>query len=51
MGMIMDEYQDQDPKAWASVYSKFFATTNGWVCYMGTARDVDHWNELLDLVS
>jgi len=49
MGMIMDEYQDQDPKAWASVYSKFFATTNGWVCYMGTAKDIDHWNELLDL--
>ncbi len=47
-GMIFDEYQDQDPLAWASVYSKFFATTNGWAVFMGTAKDIDHWNELLD---
>lgn len=46
-GMIFDEYQDQDPAAWAAVYSKFFATTNGWAAFMGTAKDIDHWNELL----
>lgn len=48
MGMIFDEYQDQDPAHWAAVYSKFFATTNGWAAFMGTAKDIDHWNELLD---
>lgn len=48
MGMIFDEYQDQDPSAWDAVYSKFFATTNGWAAFMGTAKDIDHWNELLD---
>jgi hypothetical protein len=47
-GMIFDEYQDQDPGAWDAVYSKFFATTNGWACFMGTAKDIDHWNALLD---
>lgn len=47
-GMIFDEYQDQDPTHWAAVYSKFFATTNGWAAFMGTAKDIDHWNELLD---
>lgn len=48
MGMILDEYQEQDPYGWAAVYSKFFATTNGWACFMGTAKDRDSWNELLD---
>ena len=47
-GMILDEYQDQDPYGWAAVYSKFFATTNGWAAFMGTAKDRDSWNELLD---
>ena len=47
MGMIFDEYQDQDPANWAAVYSKFFATTNGWAAFLGTAKDIDHWNDLL----
>lgn len=51
--MIFDEYQDQDPEPWFSVYSKFFATTSnkrgsGWACFMGTAKDKDHWNDMLD---
>lgn len=53
IGMIFDEYQDQDPAPWYSVYSKFFATTStkqgsGWACFMGTAKDKDHWNEMID---
>lgn len=53
IGMIFDEYQDQDPEPWFSVYSKFFATTSskrgsGWACFMGTAKDKDHWNEMID---
>lgn len=47
-GMVFDEYQDQDPYNWDTVYKPFFATTNGWAAFMGTAKDIDHWNELLD---
>lgn len=46
-GMIFDEYQDQDPGAWEAVYKFFFATTNGWACFMGTARGYNHWFDLL----
>lgn len=48
MGMIFDEYQDQDPVNYEQVYKFFFATTGGWACFMGTARDNDWWNEMLD---
>lgn len=48
VGMIFDEYQDQDPDPWYEVYSKFFATTSekrgsGWACFMGTAKDKETW--------
>lgn len=48
MGMIFDEYQDQDPENWEAVYKFFLATTGGWAAFMGTAKDIDHWNEMLD---
>jgi hypothetical protein len=48
LGMVYDEWQDQDPYNWDTVYKPFFATTNGWAAFMGTAKDIDHWNELLD---
>lgn len=48
LGMVFDEYQDQDPYNWDTVYKPFFATTDGWAAFMGTAKDIDHWNELLD---
>lgn len=47
-GMIFDEYQDQDPDAWESVYKYFFTTTKGWACFMGTAKGYNHWYELLE---
>ena len=46
-GMIFDEYQDQDPYGWDFVYQPMLLTTDGWACFMGTAKDADHWNELL----
>lgn len=46
-GMIFDEYQDQDPNAWESVYKFFFTTTNGWAAFMGTAKGYNHWYDLL----
>lgn len=48
MGMIFDEYQDQDTYGWDFVYKYFLATTDGWACFMGTAKDSDSWNEMLD---
>lgn len=48
MGMIFDEYQDQDTSAWAYVYKFFLATTGGWAAFMGTAKPPDWWNEMLD---
>lgn len=47
-GMIFDEYQDQDPNNWDSVYKYFFTTTKGWSCFMGTAKGYNHWWELLE---
>lgn len=47
-GMVFDEYQDQDPYNWDTVYFPFFATTNGWAVFMGTAKDNDWWSEMLD---
>lgn len=47
-GMIFDEYQEQDTYGWDFVYKYFLATTNGWACFMGTAKDRDEWNELLE---
>lgn len=47
-GMIFDEYQDHDPYGWDFVYKYFFATTNGWAAFMGTAKPDDGWNEMLE---
>jgi hypothetical protein len=48
MGMIFDEYQDQDSYGWDYVYKYFLATTDGWAAFLGTAKDDDPWNEMLD---
>lgn len=47
-GMIFDEYQDQDPINFSSVYKFFFTTTEGWAAFMGTAKGYNHWWELLE---
>lgn len=47
-GMIFDEYQDQDHYGWDFVYRQFLYTTNGWACFMGTAKSEDEWNEMLE---
>ena len=46
-GMIFDEYQDQDPQNWETVYKHYFTTTQGWACFMGTARGFNHWYDRL----
>lgn len=47
-GIIFDEYQDQDPNNWDSVYKYFFTTTKGWACFMGTAKGYNHWYDLIE---
>jgi hypothetical protein len=47
-GMIFDEYQDQDHYGWDFVYSKFLYTTGGWAIFMGTAKDSEEWNDMLE---
>lgn len=47
-GMIFDEYQDQDRYGWDYVYQPMLLTTDGWAIFMGTAKDKDSWNEMLD---
>ena len=48
MGMIFDEYQDQDTYGWDFVYQPMLLTTQGWACFMGTAKETDSWNEMLE---
>ena len=46
-GMIFDEYQDQEEYGWDYVYQPMLLTTDGWACFMGTAKDKESWETLL----
>lgn len=46
-GIIFDEYADQDPDNWDSVYKHFFTTTDGWAIFMGTPRGYNHFYDLV----
>ena len=46
-GIIFDEYADQDPDNWDSVYKHFFTTTDGWAIFMGTPRGYNHFYDLI----
>jgi len=45
-GMIFDEYADQNPDNWSSVYEPMFTTTNGWAIFMGTPRGFNHFYDM-----
>jgi len=45
-GLIFDEYADQSPDNWTSVYEPTFTTTNGWAIFMGTPRGYNHFYDL-----
>jgi len=47
-GMIFDEYADQSPDNWDSVYKHFFTTTDGWSIFMGTPRGYNHFYDLVE---
>jgi len=46
-GIIFDEYADQSPDNWDSVYKHFFTTTDGWAIFMGTPRGYNHFYDLV----
>jgi hypothetical protein len=48
-GIIFDEYGDQDPDNWDTVYEPMFSTTNGWAIFMGTPRGYNHFYDLIEL--
>jgi len=48
-GIIFDEYADQDPGNWDTVYEPMFTTTSGWAIFMGTPRGYNHFWELIEL--
>lgn len=48
-GIIFDEYADQDPNNWDTVYEPMFTTTSGWAIFMGTPRGYNHFWELIEL--
>lgn len=48
-GIIFDEYADQNPDNWDSVYEPMFTTTNGWAIFMGTPRGYNHFYDLIQL--
>lgn len=47
-GMIFDEYADQDPDNWESVYKHFFTTTDGWAAFVGTPKGFNHFYDLVN---
>ncbi len=47
-GIIFDEYADQNPDNWTSVYEPMFTTTNGWAIFMGTPRGYNHFYDLYE---
>jgi hypothetical protein len=47
-GIIFDEYADQNPDNWLTVYQPMFTTTNGWAIFMGTPRGYNHFYDLVE---
>ena len=47
-GIIFDEYADQNPENWETVYKYFFTTTKGWAVFMGTPKGYNHWYDMLE---
>jgi hypothetical protein len=45
-GIIFDEYADQSPDNWGTVYQPMFTTTNGWAIFMGTPKGYNHFYDL-----
>lgn len=47
-GVILDEYGDQDPRAWTEVLRPALSDRKGWAAFIGTPRGQNHFGELWD---
>lgn len=47
-GVVMDEYGDQDPRAWAEVIRPALTDRKGWATFIGTPKGDNHFRELWD---
>ena len=47
-GIIFDEFADQSPDNWTSVYQPMFSATDGWAIFMGTPKGYNHFYDLVE---
>lgn len=47
-GVVMDEYGDQDPRAWTEVIRPALSDRKGWATFIGTPKGDNHFRELYD---
>jgi phage terminase large subunit len=47
-GIVFDEYAEQNPEYWDSVYQPMFSTTGGWAVFMSTPKGYNHWFDMVD---
>lgn len=47
-GVVMDEYGDQDPRAWTEVIRPALSDRKGWGTFIGTPRGNNHFKALWD---
>jgi len=47
-GVVMDEYGDQDPRAWSEVIRPALSDRKGWGTFIGTPRGRNHFADLVE---
>jgi phage terminase large subunit len=47
-GVVMDEYGDQDPRAWEEVIRARLSDRNGWALFIGTPQGQNHFSKAWD---
>lgn len=48
-GVVLDEYGDQDPRAWAAVIRPALSDRKGWAAFIGTPKGDNHFKDLWEL--
>lgn len=47
-GVVLDEYGDQDPRAWTEVIRPALSDRKGWATFIGTPKGANHFKDLWD---
>lgn len=50
-GVVMDEYGDQDPRAWTEVIRPALSDRKGWGTFIGTPRGANHFKDIWENTS